>query len=242
MVLNRLPVILLAPSEDKATGGVKGRLSETPAQRWTRERLVTLARRGSLEAQSKAFQVKDLALGRARAEALALGGTVPLLPALERYTGVAFLALDADSLPRTAWKRIYVLSNLRGLVRGDEPVPSYKLKLTGLPGLKAHWRTALPPLLEGLPAGPVWELLPGEYGDLLKGWARGRHTVEILDARGKAISHFSKKFRGLVARWLVEHGEGEPGRVLKGHIPGCQWLGLRANDRGGSVLSLRVEP
>lgn len=236
------PLILLAPSEDKASGGGRGKLPETPAQRWVRERLVALAKTGSPEALKRAFDVKDLALDKARTEALALARPVPLLPALARYTGVAFQALDAGSLPPEAWRQVFILSSLRGLVRGDEPVPPYKLKLAAIPGLKAHWRKALPAQLEALPEGAVWELLPGDSADLLKGWARPRHTVEILDARGKAISHFSKKYRGLVARWILAHQQGDPRKVLRGRIPGCQWAGVDENDRGGLVLRLLVEP
>ena len=44
------PLILLAPSEDKCSGGVKGRLPESPAQRWVRERLVALTKTGTREA------------------------------------------------------------------------------------------------------------------------------------------------------------------------------------------------
>lgn len=236
------PIILLAPSEEKASGGVCGRMPETPAQHWVRERLVALAKAGSPEAMKKAFDVKDLALAKARAEALALARPVPLLPALSRYSGVAFQALEAGSLAPEAWKRVFILSHLRGLVRGDESVPPYKLKLGAIPGLKAHWRKALPAHLEALPEGSVWELLPGDSADLLKGWSRPRHTVEILDARGKAISHLSKKYRGLVARWMLLHGQGDPRKVLKGRIPGCQWAGVDENDRGGLVLRLLVEP
>jgi len=236
------PIILLAPSEEKASGGVRSRMPETPAQHWVRERLVALAQAGSPEAMKKAFDVKDLALAKARAEALALARAVPLLPALSRYSGVAFQALDAASLPPDTWAQVFILSNLRGLVRGDELVPPYKLKLGAIPGLKTHWRKALPAQLEALPTGPVWELLPGDVADLLKGWDRPRHTVEILDARGKAISHFSKKYRGLVARWLLTHQQGDPRKVLKGLIPSCQWAGMDQNDRGGQVLRLRVEP
>ena len=236
------PLILLAPSEDKASGGARARLAETAAQRWVRERLMALARTGTPEAQKKAFDVKDLALAKARSEALALAGPVPLLPALARYSGVAFQALDAANLPAETWTQVFILSNLRGLVRGDDLLPPYKLKLGAIPGLKAHWRKELPPLLETLPEGPVWELLPGDAADLLKGWARPRHTLEILDARGKAVSHFSKKYRGLVARWLLLHQQGDPRRVLKGRIPGCQWAGLAENDQGGLALRLVVEP
>ena len=235
------PLILLAPSEDKASGGTPGRLAETTAQRWVRQQLVELAKTGSPEALKKAFDVKDLALDKAHSEALALAGKVPQLPALSRYTGVAFQALEAASLPPETWSQVYILSNLRGLVRGDEPLPPYKLKLGAIPGLKAHWRKALLPALEALPIGPMWELLPGESADLLKGWLRPRHTVEIFDERGKAISHFSKKYRGLVARWILLHQQGDPRRVLKGRIPGCQWVGIEENGQGGMTLRLVVE-
>jgi cytoplasmic iron level regulating protein YaaA (DUF328/UPF0246 family) len=236
------PLVLLAPSEDKASGGAKGRLPESPAQRWVRERLVALAKTGTSEALRQAFGVKDLALDKARTEALALTGPVPLLPALARYIGVAFQALEAASLPVGAWTRVFILSNLRGLVRGDEPVPPYKLKLAALPGLKAHWRAALPRQLASLPEGPLWELLPGDSSSLLKGWTRPRHTVEIFDAGGKAVSHFSKKYRGLVARWILVHQQGDPRRVLKGRIPGCHWAGVAENDLGGMSLRLIVDP
>jgi cytoplasmic iron level regulating protein YaaA (DUF328/UPF0246 family) len=241
------PLLLLAPSEDKASGGAPGRLPETPAQRWARERLVALARTGSPEALKKAFDVKDLALAKARSEALALKGpssrlTAPLLPALARYTGVAFQALEAATLPREVWAQVFILSNLRGLVRGDELVPSYKLKLAAIPGLKAHWRAALPERLATIPEGPTWELLPGDVADLLKGWERPRHTVEIFDARGRAVSHFSKLYRGLVARWLLTHQQGDPRKVMKGQIRGCRWAGMAENDRGGLALRLELEP
>ncbi len=234
------PLILLAPSEDKAPGGKPGVLAETPAQRWVREKLHELVVHAPEVAQRKAFDVKDAALEKAKAEALALHGPTHLLPALQRYTGVAFGALDAASLPKAAWKRVYVLSNLRGLVRGDEPVPPYKLKLSGLPGLKAHWQKVLPPLLEKLPEGAVWALLPQEHMDFLKGWDRPRHTAEIVDGRGKAISHWSKLYRGRLARWILEHGEGDPKKVAKAQLEGVVIEGMVKNESGGQELRLVV--
>lgn len=236
------PLILLAPSEDKAPGGLLARLAENAAQRWVREGLMDLVRTGTPLAQKRAFAVKELALDRARSEALALKGKMPLLPALERYTGVAFRALDPLGLPRDRWEQIFILSSLRGLVRGDESIPPYKLKLSGLPGLKAHWREHLAKPLAALPEGPVWELLPEEHAGLLKGWNRLRHTLEILDDHGRAITHFSKRYRGLVARWILEHQEGEPKQVLKGRLPDCTWEGAVENDRGGLALTLRMDP
>jgi uncharacterized protein len=240
--MKSMPLILLAPSEDKASGGAKGRLPESPAQHWVRERLVALAKTGTSKALRQAFGVKDLALDKARSEVLALTGPMPLLPALARYTGVAFQALDAASIPPEIWTQVFILSNLRGLVRGDELVPPYKLNLAALPGLKAHWREALPRQLALLPEGPLWELLPGDSSSLLKGWTRPRHTVEIFDAGGKAVSHFSKKYRGLVARWILTHQQGDPRRVLKGRILGCHWAGMTENDFGGMGLRLVMDP
>lgn len=236
------PLILLAPSEEKAPGGVVGPLPESKAQRWVRDRLVALARRGDPEELQKAFQVKGVALEKARAEALALKGPLPLLPALARYTGVAFKALDPARLPPETWRQVFILSNLRGLVRGDEPMPPYKLKPGAVPGLKAHWQAALRAPLQALPDGPVWELLPGESSDLLRGWVRPRHTVEIVDGEGRAISHFSKHHRGLLASWILRHQEGDPARVAKARLPGCRWELPVANDRGGMALRLVVLP
>lgn len=239
--MSNWPLVLLAPSEDKAPGGHAGKLPESPAQRWVREKLHELVVHGTPEAQAKAFDARGTALEKAKAEALALHHSLPLLPALARYQGVAFEALDAASLDEAAWRQVYVLSNLRGLVRGDEPLPPYKLKLGGIPGLKQHWQHHLRATLDALPEGPVWELLPKEHADLLKGWERPRHTVEILDEQGRAISHFSKKYRGLVARWILMHHQGDPTQVPKGKIPGCRWNGAEDNALGGRCLRLVVE-
>jgi cytoplasmic iron level regulating protein YaaA (DUF328/UPF0246 family) len=235
------PLILLAPSEDKAGGGHAGLLPESPAQRWVRERLADLAVHGTPEAQARAFDVKDANLEKAKAEALALKGSTPLLPALSRYQGVAFDALDAASLPPAAWQQVFILSNLRGLVRGDEPVPPYKLKLGGLPGLKAHWKKALSPLLAALPEGELWALLPSDHADLLAGWDRPRHTVEVVDGKGKAISHWSKLYRGTLARWILLHQQGDPKKVAKARLEGCRITGVRKNAVGGRELTLMVE-
>ena len=235
------PLILLAPSEDKATGGHAGRLSESPAQRWVRERLADLAVHGTPEAQTRAFDVKDANLEKAKAEALALKGSTPLLPALARYQGVAFDALDAASLSPDAWTQVFILSNLRGLVRGDEPVPPYKLKLGGLPGLKAHWKKDLPPLLAAMPEGELWALLPKDHADLLGAWGRPRHTVEVVDGKGKAISHWSKLYRGLLARWILVHQQADPKKVAKARLEGCRVSGVRSNEVGGKELTLVVE-
>jgi len=236
------PLVLLAPSEEKKNGGHTGKLTETPAQKWVREKLVELVVHGGPDACARAFAVKGGSLAKACEEALALRHPVPLMAALDRYQGVAFGALDAASLPKKTWKQVFILSNLRGLVRGDEMVPPYKLKLGGIPRLKAHWQNHLKPQLAAIPKGPLWELLPGDHADLLRDWERPRHMVEIVNEEGKTISHFSKLYRGRVARWILEHEQGEPSKVFRGKIEGCRWDRPEENASGGTMLRLVVLP
>jgi cytoplasmic iron level regulating protein YaaA (DUF328/UPF0246 family) len=238
--MRHLPLVLLAPSEAKAPGGEPGRLSENPAQAWVRRQLKALVRHGTPSDQAKAFEVKEPALLVAKAEALALGGVVPLLPALERYTGVAFQALHPAGMDRDMWSRVWLLSALRGLERGDWLVPPYKLKLGSFPGLREHWRSHLPTVASALPPGVLWDLLPADHSNLLREWQRPRHTLEIRNARGAAVSHASKKYRGLVAGWILRERQGDPEKVLKSRIEGGVWTSLDDNGFGGMKLRLEV--
>ena len=234
------PLILLAPSEGKAAGGEPGRLSECPAQTWVRRRLQSLVRGATVPELAKVFDLKQPALQVAKAEALALGGEVPLLPALQRYTGVAFQALAPQALDRSLWARVWVLSPLRGLERGDQPVPPFKLKLGSLPGLREHWTKHLPGLLDDLPEGVLWDLLPADHSRLLRGCERPRHSLEIRSSRGVPVSHAAKLFRGRVAGWMLRHGHADPGQVLKGRVEGGSWAGMQDNECGGVKLLLEV--
>jgi hypothetical protein len=165
---------------------------------------------------------------------------VPLLPALERYTGVAFQALQPARIDRVLWSRVWLLSALRGLERGDWLVPPFKLKLGSLPGLKEHWRRQLPSLFEGLPEGALWDLLPQDHSSLLRDCVRPRHTLEIRSARGGAVSHAAKKYRGLLAGWMLRERQAEPARVLRSRLEGCTWVGQAGNEFGGVKLQLEV--
>jgi cytoplasmic iron level regulating protein YaaA (DUF328/UPF0246 family) len=110
--------------------------------------------------------------------------TAPTLPAINRYTGVLYDALDVETLrgaaATRARARLAVASALFGLLRADDLVPAYRLSATSkLPGgqtLAARWR---PPLE---PVGVI-----AEHAD-------GRRTV---------VSHFNKAHKGRLARALA---------------------------------------
>ncbi|NED66808.1 peroxide stress protein YaaA, partial [Streptomyces sp. SID10244] len=80
----------------------------------------------------------------------------PTRPAIERYTGVLYDALDHRSLTRAgrskAADRLAVGSALFGVVRASDMIPAYRLsggsKLPGLPTLASMWKPDLSDSLE----------------------------------------------------------------------------------------------
>ncbi len=86
--------------------------------------------------------------------------TSPTMPALHRYTGVLYDALDVGSLRGAAAgrarTRLAVGSALFGLLRADDPVPAYRLSAgSALPGagtLAARWKPVLEPELAAIAA------------------------------------------------------------------------------------------
>src|SRR3954447_18945042 len=84
--------------------------------------------------------------------------TSPTRPALVRYTGVLYDALDVGSMTRVqrarAGRRLAVCSALLGVVRGADPIPAYRLSagssLPGLPTLRSLWKPALSPVMAGV--------------------------------------------------------------------------------------------
>lgn len=134
-------------------------------------------------------------------------------PALERYTGVLFDALDAASFTRAqkakARQRLAIGSALFGAVRADDPVPAYRLSggsaLPGLPTLRALWKPVLPAAVTAAADGLVVDLRSGIYRDL--GPIPGAVTATVLteqpDGSRTVVSHFNKHHKGLLARALT---------------------------------------
>jgi cytoplasmic iron level regulating protein YaaA (DUF328/UPF0246 family) len=140
--------------------------------------------------------------------------TSPTMPALKRYSGVLYDALDLGSMrgaaAARARARLAVGSALFGLVRADDPIPAYRLSATAkLPAggtLAARWRPALEPVLAAIAAGElVVDLRSGSYAGL--GRVPGAVTVDVLaelpDGSRKVISHFNKAHKGRLARLLA---------------------------------------
>jgi cytoplasmic iron level regulating protein YaaA (DUF328/UPF0246 family) len=227
-----LPLILLPPSEGKAPGGdgpawSPGTMSVDLDDRRAR---VMAALRSAMRAnqagRAKLLGVKGVALAAATAANRSVA-TTPTLPAIDRYTGVLYGALDAATLDGAARRRlddgVLIVSGLWGLVAPGDPIPDYKLKmgasLASLGKLSTWWRPAvdeaISEVLDGEGRGPVWNLLPNEHDAAWSGVTdRPVHTVRFLEpGRGGelvAVSHWNKFLKGALVRHLVEHPGAGP--------------------------------
>jgi uncharacterized protein len=211
-------LVLLPPSETKAAGGDGPplRLDALAHPSLTELRAELVDELVKLAADAPAARAA-LGLSPRQDAELARNAalwTSPTAPALLRYTGVLYDALDVRSLrgagAARARARLAVGSALFGLLRADDPVPAYRLSAgSALPGrgtLAAAWRPHLDPVLAAVAAGElVVDLRSGSYAAL--GRVPGAVTVDVLaerpDGTRCVISHSNKAHKGRLARLLA---------------------------------------
>jgi len=212
-------VILLPPSEGKAAGGAGGTAwsprSGTfgPALAAPRTEVAAALRRAK-GGDSALLGVQGEHLARARKSNVNLVGA-PTLPAWQRYTGVVWDHLDIASLAASEKSRalssIIVVSGLLGLVRADDPVPDYRLKmgarLAPLGTMAIWWRTPLAAVLTKHFAGKVVvDLLPIEHRKALEideGDFADYFSLGLFERGGKTGGHEAKAAKGRLARHLI---------------------------------------
>jgi cytoplasmic iron level regulating protein YaaA (DUF328/UPF0246 family) len=211
-------IVLLPPSETKHPGGDGPplRLDTLSLPELTPLRAALVDELVELAADESAC-MKALGLSksqRAEIERNAALRNAPTLPAINRYTGVLYDALDIQSLKGAAAdrarSRLAVGSALFGVVRADDAIPAYRLsatsKLPGQPGLSTRWRPLLEPLLAQLAKEElVVDLRSGSYAALgrLPGAVQVEVVSERADGKRAVVSHFNKAHKGRLARVLA---------------------------------------
>jgi cytoplasmic iron level regulating protein YaaA (DUF328/UPF0246 family) len=239
-------LVLLPPSEGKAAGGrgawraSSGTFGEALGERRRTLSAALVAALGDAapDTRLRLFGTDGALADRAVDAVRALAaGTSPSLPAWRRYTGVVWEHLDPATLPAPARRRIVVPSAATGLVRGDDPVPDLRLKLSvSLPELgrlDRWWRPALTELLLAHGRGPIVDLLPGEHAAAIDIAAVGerRRVVRVAfvaaDGAG-AAGHAAKAAKGVLARAVLLDGVDA--------IHGFVWEGWRAGRDGDHIV------
>lgn len=258
-----LPLILLPPSEGNASGGTGAPWApgtmrvDLDARRELALRGLVRAMRQNIAARTKLLGVKGVALAAAT-EANRSVRTSPTMPAIERYTGVLYEALEVGTLSAAQRRRlnssVVIVSAVWGLVAPDDPIPDYKLKMgASLPGLgrvTSWWRPELSEQLVELAAGrTIWNLLPNEHA---AAWVApdglSQLTVKFLERRPDgslvAVSHWNKLLKGALVRFLLGQPAAGTADLAEWHHP----LGYRLDaslteERGDlTVLSLVQDP
>ena len=197
-------LIVLPPSETKASGGTDAPVSLSfPSLDPVRTLLIDVLTATPVDAQMS--ELKIPAGKRAEAEENLTLCTAPVMPAIQRYTGVLYDALDAATLPASALSRLAVGSALFGLVRAGDLIPRYRVSGSSKLGgktMKAWWGFAVTEVLAE--QGFVVDMRSGAYQQL--GPVPGAVTVRVEQVdTGKVVSHFNKQYKGELARALAPH-------------------------------------
>ncbi len=209
--------ILLAPSETKQSGGDEpfdpDRLlfaSLTLIRRQLIDRYTDILARGDRAVLSRMFGLKKPDEIERHAAHAILGA--PAMPAIQRYTGVAFDHLDYPTLSDNAKDYLHhhliLHSNLFGFLRADDLIPEYRLK-QGEPVGDLYpeqiYREHGTPLLEAyIGDEDLLDLRAMFYERVYK--PDRPYTVLKFLKGNKVVSHWAKAYRGLVVRAIAEAG------------------------------------
>ncbi|MEO7350202.1 MAG: peroxide stress protein YaaA [Terrimesophilobacter sp.] len=209
--------ILLPPSETKRDGGIDGTVLDLHALSFSE---LTSTRRSVLSAVRSLCSNRAeaaAALGLSKAQYFEIERNRELrrsatMPALDRYTGVLFDALDAGSLPQAArafaGEQVVIHSALFGLIGAFDPIPAYRLSQDSrLPGLslKKSWQGLVSRELRSLP-GLVLDLRSESYvglGQAPESATFVRVVTAGADGARRALNHFNKKAKGEFVRALA---------------------------------------
>jgi cytoplasmic iron level regulating protein YaaA (DUF328/UPF0246 family) len=210
-------LVLLPPSETKADGGRGAPLDHAalsfpelnPTRAKIADALVELA--GDVRASITALGITERQAGEVTRNAQLR--TSPTMPALRRYTGVLYDALDVNSFTKAglekAHRRLAVTSSLFGVVSATDPIPAYRLSggnsLPSLGTIRGMWKPALEPVLQNID-GLVVDLRSGTYSAFAK-LRPDAVTVRVVTENAKGervtVSHFNKAYKGRLAHVLA---------------------------------------
>ncbi|WP_217915309.1 peroxide stress protein YaaA [Miltoncostaea marina] len=253
----RPPVILLPPSEGKATGGhgppwqaAGGAFAALGDERRRVRDAVRAVLAGGGDAPGRLLGARGPHLERAL-EGWRRLDEAPTLPAAARYSGVVWGALGPADLGRAARRRleerVLVPSGLWGLVAAGDPLPDYRLRMGArvppLGALAAFWRPRVSALVAGRAAGGwIIDLLPREHAAALDRAALGDRLlrVEIVEdgPDGRRLTgHGGKALKGRLARALLERDARDPAAIARLRVPGLR-ADRRASDLDGPAPTL----
>lgn len=132
---------------------------------------------------------------------------VAVLPAIERYSGVMYKAIDYVGLDKNSQhyfdEHVYILSGMYGLLKPQDLVANYKLPIETR-WLVAFWKAQITKTIQKIDPDQIVNLLPLSYQKMID---RTVIDAEVItpdlshDEDGNKLSHGIKKLRWV---WLHE--------------------------------------
>jgi len=144
--------------------------------------------------------------GKRYLQAMELNNTIytnPVLPAIQRYTGVMYKSLWYDSLSASEKKyikaHVYILSWLRGILKPNDMISNYKLPVTT--SLAKYRKPLVTEYIIDQSPTVIVNLLPGTYMKMvdwnkLESTGIAIYTPEFHKPDGSTYTHGIKKVRG----------------------------------------------
>ncbi|WP_432735121.1 YaaA family protein [Maridesulfovibrio sp. FT414] len=210
-------IILIPPSEGKADGG-----NDDPLQS------VSNITADLIEAikeadPKKLYGLKEAALKKAIAVNKELL-TSKTMPAIERYTGVVYDAIDYQTLKNKSDfnDKMLIVSGLFGLISPVDLIPNYRLKIDKLNAARLWMESNSEQLKDKF----VIDLLPQAHRKAVK-YDNGIGVEFVLKKAGKKIpaGHQGKHIKGRFVRWLIENNITDPKHFRDFTEEGYKWTG-----------------
>jgi uncharacterized protein len=180
----------------------------------------------------------------------------PTMPALERFTGVLFAALDVSSMTTAqrlrAQRSTLVFSGALGALTGAEPVPLHRVPASAtvprVGGLTAYWKKLLIPALAPRIADEqlIVDLRSSDYAAMWQPTPESASrvlTIRVLEERGgrlQSVSWSAKHGKGLLARELLRsHSTRRPVRTIDDVAAAAVRIGYDVRARAADAASVR---
>ena len=154
--------------------------------------------------------------------------TSPTMPAIERYSGVVYKAIDYASLNTKAKKffntHVRIVSAVFGLVSPDDLIPNYKLKIDKLSAQK-FWNEIL---MAHVQNNFCFNLLPKAHQKAITP-SNNLNIDFVVKKNGKIIhaGHKGKHIKGRFIRWLCENQITAVDKFDGFKEDGYQWTGTQ---------------
>ncbi|MFT7615997.1 MAG: cytoplasmic iron level regulating protein YaaA (DUF328/UPF0246 family) [Candidatus Woesearchaeota archaeon] len=210
-------IILIPPSESKAVDGTSEPLQPVHP--------ITALLHGQIKRTepTKLYGLKGANLDEAICINQELLKT-NTLPAMQRYIGVVYDAIDYPTLKNKELfdKRIRIVSALFGLVKPQDLIPNYRLKMDKLQADKL-WLEENSKQLEKV---FVIDLLPQSHKKALT-YKDGISVEFVLTKNDKKMpaGHQGKQVKGKFIRWLIENDIQDQSKFADFKEDGYVWTG-----------------